>query len=230
VRCRIVTVDVGAVRKKNFAWAALDLPTRSPFAQGGMDPEGAALSVLDAFANSVPVALGFEAPMMVPVSPMEAKGWQTLGKARQGEVTNGQSRPWSAGAGSGALATGLVQMAWVLERVAMASPHVRCTTQPELWLAKVADLPLWEAFVSGSAKPAPSGMSQHAADAAAAADTFATRLEESNLLLSDVTCEPSTAFNLAAAAAIYSSMSIATAEIRLLLKVYRTQPADNPIR
>jgi len=229
VRCRIVSVDVGAVRK-NFAWAALDFPARLPVGQGGMDPEGAAQSVLEAFANRAPVALGFEAPMMVPVSPVEANGWQSLGKARQGEAANGQSRPWSAGAGSGTLATGLVQMAWVLERVAMASPHLRCTTQSELWLAKDAGLYLWEAFVSGSAKPAPNGVTQHAADAAAAADTFATRLEESNLLLSDVTCEPGTAFNLAAAAAIYSGMSIATAEIRLPLRVYRTQPAVDPTR
>jgi len=80
-----------------------------------------------------------------------------LGQARQGETVDGRSRPWSAGAGSGALATGLVQMAWVLE------------------LAGEADLFVWEAFVSGTGKPVPAGITQHAADAAAAADTFADR-------------------------------------------------------
>lgn len=72
------------------------------------------------------MALGFEAPLMVPVSPVGVDGWTTLGQARQGEtVDGGRSRPWSAGAGSGALATGLAQLAWVLgARCSMAGQSV----------------------------------------------------------------------------------------------------------
>lgn len=222
---RVVAVDVGSV-KSNFAWAGLDLPDRRPVGEGGRHPEGAALALLEALADRVPVALGFEAPLMVPVSPVgPIDGWKTLGKARQGETVDGRSRPWSAGAGSGALATGLVQLAWVLERVGSGFPGLRCTTQPEPWLAGEAALFVWEAFVSGTGKPVPSGITQHAADAAAAADTFADRLEEATLSTSDVVCAPASSFNLAAAAAAYAGLAIASDELRDQVQVYRTRPA-----
>lgn len=223
-RCRVVAVDVGSVRK-NFAWAALDLPARTPVGGGGIHPGGAAMAVLQAVEGGVPVALGFEAPLMVPVSPVGGPDdWVTLGQARHGEFVDGHSRPWSAAAGSGALATGLVQLAWVLERVAADLPGLRCTTSAERWVAGEADLLVWEAFVSGHGKPAPGGVSQHAADAAVAADTFAERAADGSLTLSDVTCAPATSFNLAAAAVLYSGLAIDPAEIRSPLQVYRTHP------
>lgn len=225
---RVVAVDVGSVRT-NFAWAGLDLPGRRPVGEGGRHPEGAALAVLEAINASVPVALGFEAPLMVPVSPVgPVDGWMTLGRARQGETIDGRSRPWSAGAGSGALATGLVQLAWVLERIGAAAPRLRCTTRPDPWTAGQAELFVWEAFVSGDGKPVPSGISQHAADAAAAADTFADRLEQATLSTSDVVCTPSSSFNLAAAAAAYAGLAIASNELRGQVQVYRTRPGVLP--
>ncbi|HRI98208.1 MAG TPA: hypothetical protein PLZ93_21475, partial [Nocardioides sp.] len=88
---RVVAVDVGSVRT-NFAWAGLDLPGRRPVGEGGTHPEGAALAVLEAIDSGVPVALGFEAPLMVPVSPVgPVDGWKTLGQARQGETADGRS-------------------------------------------------------------------------------------------------------------------------------------------
>ncbi|MGS2648346.1 hypothetical protein [Streptosporangium sp. G12] len=224
-RSRVVAVDVGSVRR-NFAWAALDLPARKPVGAGGSHPEGAARVVLEAVAAGLPVALGFEAPLVVPVSPVGVPdGWATLGRARQGESVDGCSRPWSAGPGSGALATGLVQLAWVLERVAAGAPGLRCTTNAERWLVADAELFVWEAFVSGAGKPAPGGVSQHAADAAAAADTFAERAAAGNLVASDVTCAPESSFNLAAAAALYAGMTIDPGEVHSPLHVYRTRSA-----
>lgn len=220
----VVAVDVGSVRK-NFAWAGMDLPGRRPVGEGGRHPEGAALAVLEALDDSVPVALGFEAPLMVPVSPVgPVDGWMTLGQARQGETVDGRSRPWSAGAGSGALATGLAQLAWVLERIGSGFPGLRCTTRPESWLRGDAELFIWEAFVSGTGKPVPSGITQHAADAAAAADTFADRLEDATLSRSDVVCSPASSFNLAAAAAAYAGLAIPSDELRNQVQVYRTRP------
>ena len=225
MEARVVAVDVGSVRT-NFAWAGLDLPGRRPAGEGGSHPEGAALVILEALAGGMPVALGFEAPLMVPVSPVgPVDSWRTLGQARQGETVDGRSRPWSAGAGSGALATGLVQMAWVLERVGSGQPALRCTTRPDPWLAGAADLFVWEAFVSGTGKPVPAGITQHAADAAAAADTVAGRLEQGSLSVSDVVCTPSSSFNLAAAAAAYAGLAIDSAELRDQVQVYRTRPA-----
>lgn len=221
---RVVAVDVGSVRK-NFAWAGLDLPGRRPVGEGGRHPEGAALAALEALDERISVALGFEAPLMVPVSPVgPVDAWMTLGQARQGETVDGRSRPWSAGAGSGALATGLAQLAWVLERIGSALPGLRCTTRPELWLDGEAELFVWEAFVSGTGKPIPSEITQHAADAAAAADTFAERLEEGTLTHSDVVCTPASSFNLAAAAAAYAGLAIPSAELRDQVQVYRTRP------
>lgn len=222
---RVVAVDVGSVRT-NFAWAALDLPARQPVGEGGRHPEGAALAVLEAVDRGLSVALGFEAPLMVPVSPVgPVDGWTTLGRARQGETVDGRSRPWSAGAGSGALATGLVQLAWVLERIGCEVPGLRCTTSPATWLGGQAELLLWEAFVSGTGKPVPSGITQHAADAAAAADTFADRLQQATLTTSDVVCSPASSFNLAAAAAGYAGLAIDSAELRSEVPVYRTRAA-----
>lgn len=221
---RVVAVDVGSVRT-NFAWAGLDLPARRPVGEGGRHPEGAALAVLEALAAEEPVALGFEAPLMVPVSPVgPVDGWMTLGQARKGETADGRSRPWSAGAGSGALATGLVQLAWVLERIGSGFPGLRCTTRPEPWLNRDAELFVWEAFVSGTGKPIPSGITQHAADAAAAADTFADRLNQGTLSNSDVVCTPASSFNLAAAAATFAGLTIGSDELRDQVQVYRTRP------
>lgn len=222
----MIAVDVCSVLT-NFAWAGLDLPGRRPVGGGGTSPEDAAVSVLAALTKGLPVALGFEAPLVLPVSPVDQfEGWKTLGRARLGETVDGRSRPWSAGAGSGALATGLVQMAWVLERVGSEVSGLACTTRPEVWLCGEADLLVWEAFVSGTGKSVPAGITQHAADAAAAADTFADRLEAGTLGESDVVCEPMSTFNLAAAAAVYAGLKIAVDELRLPVQVYRTRPAQ----
>jgi hypothetical protein len=88
------------------------------------------------------VALGFECPLFLPL-PLEETD---LGKAREGEG----NRAWSAGAGACALATGLVQVAWVLDRL-RTLVTVDCTTclnWSEFLLARPGLL-IWEAFVSG---------------------------------------------------------------------------------
>ncbi len=123
------------------------------------------------------------------------------------------------------MATGLVQLAWVLERVGYGFPGLRCTTRPEPWLAGEAALFLWEAFVSGTGKPVPSEITQHAADAAAAADTFADRLQEATLSTSAALCGPASSFNLATAAAPYAGLAITRDELRGEVQVYRTRPA-----
>ena len=59
------------------------------------------------------------------------------------------------------MATGLMQMAWVLERVGSELPGMACTTRPEVWLSGESGLLVWEAFVSGTGKPVPAGTTQH---------------------------------------------------------------------
>ncbi|GAA5008508.1 hypothetical protein GCM10023317_44260 [Actinopolymorpha pittospori] len=84
--------------------------------------------------------------------------------------------------------------------------------------ARLADTPPGGLFPRS--KPA------HPPPAAAAADTFADRLATATLELSDVICDPSSSFNLAAAAAAYAGLAIASVELRTPVKVYRTRPAD----
>jgi hypothetical protein len=73
-------------------------------------------------------ALLLEAPIAVPVPGGELDAWRRLEKARDGEG----NRPWSAGAGAGALATGLAQGAWMLRQLAVTVPGLVATTQPGL--------------------------------------------------------------------------------------------------
>src|SRR4051794_37973585 len=104
--CTVVAVDVGSVRG-NFAWAATTLSAGTPHATTGGRAPIEMLSVVSAATEiGQPVAVGWEAPMMLPVPDIDS--WPELGRGR---VREG-SRSWSAGAGTGALATGLVQAAW----------------------------------------------------------------------------------------------------------------------
>lgn len=46
--------------------------------------------------------------------------------------------------------------------------------------------------------------------------------------VSDVVCTPASSFNLAAAAAAYAGLAIASNELRDQVQVYRTRPALEP--
>ncbi len=121
----------------------------------------------------------------VPTNPLN------LGKARQGE----HIRSWSAGAGSGALATGLVQVAWILREL----HHRSGATQLHLdWstFRESGGVYVWEAFVTDRAKAA-----THVDDAAVAVEAFMTALpdpEQHNAVVAD---EP---LSLVGAAAAWS--------------------------
>jgi len=143
-------------------------------------------AVADRLRLGRPVALGFECPLFVPV-PEEA---ETLGAARSGEG----NRAWSAGAGAGALATGLVQAAWVLAAIRDSCP------QSDLYLewkpfARAGDgLLVWEAFVSAAAKG-----SSHVDDAKIAVKAFGRALPDP---VSAITADRP--LSLAGAAAMWS--------------------------
>lgn len=217
--CRVVAVDVGSVRG-NFAWAALDLPGRR-VAGHGDDPEGASQCASEGLSQGIQVALGLESPLAVPVPHPDAQSWERLGLARPGEG----NRPWSAGAGSGALATGLAQLAWMCQRIKAVGANVTATTQPSQWLVRKAQLLIWEAFVSGPGKPPPGDVGQHAADAAIAAITFAERLDSDQLAKNDVACDPHQSFNLAYAAAAMGGITIDARERTAPVTVLRTPPS-----
>jgi hypothetical protein len=156
-RLLIACADVRSVANGNFGWSD------DEGSQGTL-PSELAIKVAAALCEQRPVALGFECPLFVPLPEAE----RDLGKSRSGEG----SRAWSAGAGCGALATGLVQAAWTLREI-----RKRCPAQTGAYLEWPAfeeagsGLLVWEASVSGSAKG-----SGHVNDAALAVSAFAAKL------------------------------------------------------
>jgi hypothetical protein len=107
-----------------------------------------------------PVALGFECPLFVPLAQSTA----SLTRARVGEG----SRPWSAGAGCSALATGLVQVVWILREIRrIAGDQHQVFLDWDDFDRSRSGILIWEAFVTGTAK-----RDGHIADAKAAVDAF----------------------------------------------------------
>ncbi|MEU4697472.1 hypothetical protein [Nonomuraea dietziae] len=214
---RIVAVDIGTVRPPaNFAWAAFDAPSPD-LADAGFDPLTAVSALVAALGDARRAVLLLEAPMSVPVPATAEDGWRLLGRRREGEG----NRPWSAGAGTGALATGLAQGAWMLGRLARLAKGLTATTDVRLWREDGARLLLAEAFVSALGKPEPTSAGQHAADAAAAGLAMLRLLEEDSAV-SEVCCAPCGPFNLLAAMALWAGLAIDPAELRSEVLVVRT--------
>jgi hypothetical protein len=138
----IFCADIGSVKAGRFAWFGVD-PDGKPVP--GNTIEDLASAVAEQIAEREKVALGFECPLYVPLrdDPM------LLTKARTGEG----NRSWSAGAGCGALATGLVEVTWLLENIRAKTPNsVAAFLDWNAFEKAVGGLFLWEAFVSGKAK------------------------------------------------------------------------------
>jgi hypothetical protein len=159
----VICADIGSVPQGNFGWASSSGAT-------GTLPSNLAAHVASVLSAGESVALGFECPLFVPVPTEE----QELGKGRPGEG----SRPWSAGAGAGALATGLAQVAWVLARTRSlvrreSSGHLAWES---FTAASSPKLLIWEAFVSGAGKGA-----SHTEDAQIAIRAFQASLPNPSL-------------------------------------------------
>ena len=217
-RLAVACADIGSIKKQNFGWASLC-----------GDREGSGNSIhklaheIAAFlAEGHKVALGFECPLWVPVPEDPAR--LTAGRAVDG------NRPWSAGAGTGVLATGLTETAWILREI-----HRQLTddgiSPPQAFLgwSKFADantgLFLWEAFVTGDAKAANSDASTdvHAADAMIACKEFVARLP--NLTSKDLSESSHPVRSLIGAALLWSDWSRDLSLLRdkcLVVKPVRT--------
>jgi|GEM_PF-2881994 len=115
----VVCADVGSVAKGNFGWW-------SNREESGTRPLTLAHHVATMLNSGFPVALGLECPLFVPLVEDECM----LTSARPGERT----RAWSAGAGCGALATGIVQTAWLPQRfdAEQLGGHLRFCLGPRL--------------------------------------------------------------------------------------------------
>ena len=138
----IYCADVGSVSLGRFAWYS---SRDTKLADGHTRIEDLVARVTEDLQRARPVALGFECPLYVPFETEP----ELLTRARPGEG----DRPWSAGAGCGALTTGLVQVLWILHQVkTRLDRDVPSFLDWQAFAAHGSGLFLWEAFVSGGAK------------------------------------------------------------------------------
>ena len=160
----ICCADIGSVAKGNFGWAGLSgEPDREE--SYGSDIAELAAFVVRGLAAEEKVSLGFECPLWIPVAHEPC----SLTRARTGEG----SRAWSAAAGSGSLATGLAEVAWILDRIRQQSEDTEAFLDWSRFQRSQSGLFIWEAFVTGSAKTG-----SHSLDAMAAVNAFRLALPD----------------------------------------------------
>src|SRR5918992_3979331 len=107
---QVFCADVGSIARDSFAGAR-----RAPRADGEEvhrpeSIESLAASVADVLREGEPVALGFEAPLFLPVPEDPGR----LGKARPCDAP---SPSWSSNVGASVLATAMVQVPWTLRYI-----------------------------------------------------------------------------------------------------------------
>jgi len=188
----VAAVDVGSPSK--MGWAIYD------GISGCGDPERFLDSMVDALSREIPVSLGFEAPLWTP----RGRTFDRM-TANRGGIEAAMRRPWSAGAGCGALGAGIANMAWVFERLRDRVGSIKSTTQPARLHNGDSVLLIWEAFVSGKQKA-----TSHEGDAEIAVGAFRKTWPN---LVSAIELEPSV--NLAAAALLSTGHDIDLNELSL---------------
>ena len=160
----ICCADIGSVAKGNFGWAGLSGKPDGEESSGN-DIRRFAAFVARSLAAEEKVALGFECPLWIPVADEPCR----LTRARQGEG----NRAWSAAAGSGSLATGLAEVAWILDRIRQQSEDTKAFLDWSRFQRSQSGLFIWEAVVTGGTK---SG--SHELDAMAAVNAFRLALPD----------------------------------------------------
>jgi hypothetical protein len=211
----VYCADIGSVPNKRFGWARTTADSNgTEIHASGPDIDELLGCVAEDLGRGKRVALGFECPLFVPVpnDPL------ALGKARCGE----EDRPWSAGAGSGAMATGLTQVAWVLSGLRPLVPDATdlYLDWPSFKTAK-RGLFLWEAFVSGKAKAqAKDNVDPHVQDARAAVREFRALLPDLHEASAVTSKRP---LSLVGAAVLWSGWATDLALLRSACLVIKVQ-------
>jgi hypothetical protein len=184
----VFCADVGSVKSGNFGWARTESNDGAVADHDNARPADLAEAVAAELRLGRPVALGFECPLFVPVPALDT----ALGAGRSGEG----NRPCSAGAGAGAMATGLVQAAWVLAAIRTRCPNDRLYLEWQAFAKDCQGLLVWEAFVTGESKGA-----SHVDDATIAVNAFSAALPDPTTASTVAAERP---LSLAAAVALWS--------------------------
>jgi hypothetical protein len=164
----VYAVDVGAPGG-GLAWARF-APEAEHNPCGSMNYDVLVDLIIRDLRADLPVALGFEAPMFLPVAP-------TIGGLTGARL--GEPAAWSFGAGACVTTVAIPLMAMTLRRIrSQLNPAPRVGLDAARWLdpdAPRSHLLLWEAFVSGAAHargPNAAGLTAHLQDAATAVHAF----------------------------------------------------------
>lgn len=198
----IVAVHVRSVVKEKVAW----------YSTAGLSGESLEQLVRHVASElrERRVALGFECPTWVPVPRSE----HLLGSRRSAEPS---TRAWSASAGATSMATGLVQICWVLRELGSEFHRpVNATVRKDRWrdgfFTPGTGLLLWEAMVTGGGKG-----SGHDEDARRAVQAFLSSRGVASR------GDPRTAFNALVAAGLWAGLSIRSDEFASPGVVYRAK-------
>jgi len=200
-------IDVGSPASGKLGWAIL---TPDAATQTGRDLDEFITAMIATCAHW-PAAIGFEAPMFVPV---RARAVQVL-TARRGEG----SRPWSAGAGAAVTAAGLGVVTYTLAALRKGMTASVATTRYADHPAKPGEVMFFEAFVSQADKGA-----DHADDALIAARAMAAQFDGSAALASCLD-EPEV-FSLLGAAMLRTGWSTDLSELSRPCLVVRPLPKE----
>lgn len=201
----IYAVDIGSTRCKagrtpNFAWARVEGADPSSLV-GSSDIDKLADQIIRDLQDGQSVALGFEAPLFIPV-PVESSA---LCHGRKNEG----SRSFAAPPGLAVATLGLHQAAWILRRIAdSCGDSIEFKTGAGSWPPSESHAILfcWEAFVSDRAHGR-----THVQDAATAAMAF---LSAEGNLASATTITAERPLSLIATAALWSGLATDTAVLR----------------
>jgi len=157
----IICADAGSVARGNFGWYADISDGRRA---EGTDIRKLSDLLISRLSEGDKVALGFECPLFVPLrnDPQELL-------CRR----NGETNPnWIGGPGATVLATGLVELTWLLGHIrAKLNKQIPTFFDWNEFSRAQQGLFIWEAFVSGQAKG-----SSHVDDARIAVDYFVNSL------------------------------------------------------
>lgn len=211
-RLQVFCADVGSIARESFGWAR-----RIPGSDGEElhqpeSIESLAASVVHVLRSGEPVALGFEAPLFIPVPENPDR----LGKARPCDAP---SPSWSSSIGASVLATAMVQIPWTLGFIHEHVPDLRVHVQWPPFAEQQDGLLLWEAFVSGAAKG-----ETHEEDARSGVQAFCEQLPNPGDPSAADTERP---FSVVAAAAIWAGFDLPIEDMRCgCLLVRATQPPN----
>jgi hypothetical protein len=170
--------------------------------------------VTEVLAANRPAALGFEAPMFVPVPVNQ----EQLAKARPCEAD--APAAWCSPPGGAVLAQALAQAPWILERVHAHVPNTMVHFSWQPFSETQEGLLLWDAFMSGKAKG-----ETHLDDAEFAIKAFCAQPPSVGDACGNKTERP---FSLVAAAAEWAGFDVAADGLRtpcVLVRAPNIEPA-----